>query len=387
MRRPTGTGARPLAALAAVATAAIGTVAVAIRADVHAAPAPLQRVVFASTGIAPGRTQIASANIDGTGVVNLSNSTSTDTGPRVSPDGKLIAFDRAAANLQSQAVYVMGIDGSHQTALTDPAGIAANPSWYPDGTQLVYDAGGQLWRINADGTGKQQLTHGSTLSTRPSVSADGSLIAYVATTISPNSVAIHVASAVDMSHDVALTDGGHFDANPVFGPPGTVLFDRGEDKPPAMLLSVTTAALAPAGRETALTAGAQPSYDPKANRIAFSAQAGGQFGLGVYDLTTHQAKVISTFPGDSFSFTLLAAPPPVAAPPSAAVAPPAGVVATAAPGLSALTIGIGILGVLLLGGGGVAWWRVRSGVGVRAIETIVREIIAADPPVTRDKRP
>jgi len=385
MLPPTGAGTRRLVACAAVVAAAIGAVAVAGSAAVRAAPPPFQRVLFASTGISAGRTQIATANVDGTGVTNLSNSTSTDTAPRLSPDGRFIAFDRASANLQQQAVYVMGIDGSHQTALTDPSGIAANPSWYPDGAHLVYDSAGQLWRINADGTGKQQLTHGSALSTRASISADGSQVAYVATTISPSSVAIHVASAVDMSHDVALTDGSHFDTNPVFGPPGTVLFDRGEDQPPARIFSVTTAAGAAAGGETALTAGAQPSWDAKANEIAFSAQVGGQFELGVYDLTTHKAKVTSTFPGDSFSYTLLASSPPVAAPPSAAAAPPTpGAVATS-PGLSALTIGIGVLGVLLLGGGGVALWRIRSSGGVQAIETVVREIIAADPPVAHHK--
>ncbi|HXA30338.1 MAG TPA: hypothetical protein VN193_16505 [Candidatus Angelobacter sp.] len=370
-----------------MAVAAIGTVAVASRVAVHATPPP-PRVVFASTGLAAGRTQIASANIDGTGVTNLSNSTSTDSAPRVSPDGKLIAFDRAPGNLQSQAVYVMGVDGSHQTALTDPAGIAANPSWYPDGAHLVYDTGGQIWRSNADGSGRVQLTHGSALSTRPSISADGSQIVYVATTLSPSSVSIHVASAIDMSHDVALTDGSHFDANPVFGPPGTVLFDRGEDQPPARILSVTTATPAPGARGTDLVVGAQPSYDSRANEIAYSAQVAGHFALGIYDFTTRQAKVTSAFPADSFSFTVLAPPPPVAVAPSAAAAnPPTQVATTPSSGLSMLTIGIGILGVVLFGGGGVALWRIRTSGGVQRIETIVREIIAADPPVTYDKRP
>lgn len=387
MRRASATNARKFLTRVAVAVAAVGTVAVANHVAVHATPPP-HRVVFASTGLVAGRTQIAAANVDGTGVTNLSNSTSTDSAPRVSPDGKLIAFDRAPGNLQSQAVYVMGVDGSHPTALTDPSGIAADPSWYPDGAHLVYDSGGQIWRSNADGTGKVQLTHGSTLSTRPSISADGSQIVYVATTISPSSVSIHVANAIDMSHDMALTDGSHFDANPVFGPPGTVLFDRGEDQPPARILSVTTATPAPAARETDLTAGAQPSYDAAANQIAFSAQAGGHFELGIYDFTTHQAKVTSTFPADSFSFTLLAPPPPVAVAPSAAAAnPPTQVAVTPSSGLSMVTIGIGILGVLLFGGGGVALWRIRTSGGVQRIETIVREIIAADPPVAHDKRP
>ena len=65
-------------------------------------------------------TSIYVMNADGTGVTRLTNSASTDVGPRWSPDGRWLSFTRV--ELQGPDVYVMRSDGSDQRFVVDGHG-------------------------------------------------------------------------------------------------------------------------------------------------------------------------------------------------------------------------------------------------------------------------
>jgi hypothetical protein len=80
--------------------------------------------------------------------------------PEWSPDGKRIAYT------QGGDVFVINPDGSGRENVTQGAhGAAAAPSWSPDGTQIAYDAttveplGNEthIWIANSDGTGAHRL--------------------------------------------------------------------------------------------------------------------------------------------------------------------------------------------------------------------------------------
>ena len=86
--------------------------------------------------------------------------------PDFSPDGRRIAF---TSNREQQGeVYVMNADGSGQKRLTRRAGDDWAPDFSPDGKRLSFtQLPAMIWTINADGTGLRKLTAGTDADWRP----------------------------------------------------------------------------------------------------------------------------------------------------------------------------------------------------------------------------
>jgi TolB protein len=102
--------------------------------------------------------EILAAGLEG-GLVNLSNSPRDDLHPAWSPDGSRIAFDRDGD------IWVMNADGTGQQNLTPgPTANGEQPAWSPDGSQIVFRVGGpspnaEIAVMNADGTGTHNVTN------------------------------------------------------------------------------------------------------------------------------------------------------------------------------------------------------------------------------------
>jgi TolB protein len=84
------------------------------------------------------------------------------------------------STLPSLVAYVRGGDiylsrGAAETRLTRDGGYS-RPRWSPDGRQLAFLKGGQLWTMRADGTAKRRLT--TRAASGPSWSPDGRYIAF-----------------------------------------------------------------------------------------------------------------------------------------------------------------------------------------------------------------
>ena len=127
--------------------------------------------------------------------------------PTFSPDGSRIAYVERSHSYRSigswppkaipvyaGAVFVTDLDGSHRTRLTNslaPEGSPTKwidddqwPAWSPDGTQIAFssDQGSDyftdLFVINADGSGRHQITDGTDKVLGPAWSPNGAMIAW-----------------------------------------------------------------------------------------------------------------------------------------------------------------------------------------------------------------
>jgi hypothetical protein len=140
------------------------------------------------TQISTTQTKIALMSIYGQDRVELTDGYE----PGWSPDGTQIAYWTASSpnDPNNFDIYKINIDGTGKTRLTETPGPSlrqeTSPDWSPDGTRLAYQYNGQVWVMNADGTGEQQVTTGSPPDgggLNPSWSPDGTRIAFERATL------------------------------------------------------------------------------------------------------------------------------------------------------------------------------------------------------------
>ncbi|MDH4272273.1 MAG: protein kinase, partial [Candidatus Aminicenantes bacterium] len=110
----------------------------------------------------------------------LTSGTSLHATPRLSPDGKLIAFSRG--NGETMNIFVMPVEGGDPRQLTFFKADNSNPVWSPDGAQIAFGSneGGKftVWKMSAQGGGLRQFAKTELSSSQQIVWAPGSHITY-----------------------------------------------------------------------------------------------------------------------------------------------------------------------------------------------------------------
>ncbi len=104
-------------------------------------------VVFASTQHRP-TADIYVKQAEGRVVTRLTNDTSDDVMPSVSPDGSRVAF--ASNRSGNWDIFVMPVTGGAAVQITAEGSHELHPSWSPDGTELVFcrlGAGSGRWEL------------------------------------------------------------------------------------------------------------------------------------------------------------------------------------------------------------------------------------------------
>ena len=166
-----------------------------------------RKIVF--TSVRDGDIDLYSMNIDGTGTKRLTNAVGYDGGAFYSPDSKRIVYraqhpnshealqaykDLLSKNLVEPGnleIFVMDADGSENRQVTANGASNFAPYFHFDGKRIIFSsnlAGSavgkgrpsfQLFLVNDDGTGMEQITFNGHFNSFPMFSPDGKRLVWV----------------------------------------------------------------------------------------------------------------------------------------------------------------------------------------------------------------
>lgn len=233
--------------------------------------------------------------VDGYSPIKL-NAGNVSREPSPSPDGTQVVFAVSQQMLGSgewqHDLYIVNRNGMNMRWLTRTAGVEERPRWSPTGSKILFrgtsDARADLFTINPDGTGTENLTAGLTTMTdirEASWSPDGSRVVFIGVVGGQHKVWTMRADGTDLRQ--VTTDAG-FDMSPAYSPDGsTIAFVRYNNAVTANGNDVMIIA-ATGGMPTRLALrGDQmsPAWSPDGHYIAVSGTAvAGQGQVEIYTL-------------------------------------------------------------------------------------------------------
>ena len=184
-------------------------------------------------------------------------------------------------------VYRVNADGTGRLQLTDDAADNFDPTLSPDGSQIAYIADGELWIMSADGSGKTRVTNDAFPDGEPAWSPDGSRIAYESFRSGQTDLWL---IAPNGSGQVQLTHTAVSERDPTWSPDGTRLAFGGFG-------DIYVMAAIPDSPPTKLTANpfddSNPDWSPDGTKIAYTANSAPGDGMGgadhLYEITVMNA--------------------------------------------------------------------------------------------------
>lgn len=198
--------------------------------------------------------------------------------PEPSPDGTRIAFVVASYDSSTGEIWVVNADGTGMRRLTDDPELDDSPSWSPDGRKIVFRSyrsqrDGELWTIDVDGGTLANLTpaHGTAVidHRRPAWSPDGTRIVFA--TNEGGDWGIWTMRA-DGSDRRQLTNTIDLDAEPVWSPDGRYIAFRRSSAAQGSDIMIVPAVGGEAVRLALPGEQRTPAWHPDGTRIAFASQ-------------------------------------------------------------------------------------------------------------------
>jgi Tol biopolymer transport system component len=186
-----------------------------------------RRIAFVSER--DGNSEIYIMNADGSNQTRLTNNTADDFQPAFSPDGKQIAFMSNRGPQGDMEIFLMYADGTHETQLTpNNTSFDGQPTFSPDGSTIAFVSNRgpdgtpspnyDIYTMKVDNpSAVARLTNSDASESRPNYSPDGSRIVF--RTDRTGNGDIYVMNA-DGSGETQLTVDPALDGEPAFSPDG-----------------------------------------------------------------------------------------------------------------------------------------------------------------------
>ncbi|GAB3430368.1 amidohydrolase family protein [Actinophytocola sediminis] len=251
-----------------------------------------RRNVLVGAGVLAGTSVLGGTAAAKTGDGTAALAQGTNIAAHVSPDGSTVAIDLVTA------IWTVPVAGGPAVRLTGDDTDATQPSWFPDGRALVFQAYGDgnyhLWTIRPDGSGMRRLTSGPFDHREPRISPDGSTVAFSSDRGGTGRYGVYT---MDLATGVltARTDTTAEEAMPAWSPDGRRLAYTVD----AIAIDVLDLATGAVTRTVTAPDGASlfgPSFSPDGAALAYVRIAGATAELLVGD------RVVSDTGEDVFGF-------------------------------------------------------------------------------------
>jgi Tol biopolymer transport system component len=189
--------------------------------------------LYVSASAAPGGSGIWVVPADGSGTPTdvIAEQGGMETPLRISPDGQQMAVTVLTSS--GPQLAVLRVDDPQRRVLVDDLMINSGLVWSPDSRQVAFigqaaDGIGQLYVVNADGTGRSQLSDhqppdavaSGFVAAEPVCSPDGQQIAYTVVTTQQE---VYLASVDGSGTRNLSNDPQHADTGPSWSPDGRAL--------------------------------------------------------------------------------------------------------------------------------------------------------------------
>ena len=190
---------------------------------------------------------IFSANRDGSNLTQLTDAPGYDAEASYSPDGNMIVFcslrdaypksKLSAKDLKQLEVdpsyfgeiYIMNADGSGQTRLTDSPGYDGGPFFTPDGQHIVWrhftpdGSQSDIYTMRIDGSNVRRLTNFKSMSWAPYFHPSGAYVIFASNKLGFSNFELYLVDSRGRHEPVRVTSTDGFDGLPVFSPDGNRL--------------------------------------------------------------------------------------------------------------------------------------------------------------------
>ncbi|TFH16658.1 DUF5050 domain-containing protein [Candidatus Bathyarchaeota archaeon] len=241
-------------------------------------PTSVQKIALTSDR--DGDSEIYLIDIDGTGLTRLTNNSNSDEQPYWSPDGSKIIFQSDRDG--NMEIYVMNSDGSGQTRLTNNRYDDLDPCWSPDGSQIVFtskrDDNYEIYVMNHDGSMQTRLTNNNAIEGEACWSPDGSKIAFASNRDTDYEIYIMNSDGSELTQ---LTSNFASDGDPNWSPDGAKIVFNTDRNRNYELYTINV----DGSEETRLTINGamdgQPIWSPDGEMIAFTSSRDGDYEIYV----------------------------------------------------------------------------------------------------------
>ena len=256
-----------------------------------------------------GDFEIFTMNPDGTGLTQLTENSAFDFNPEWSPDGGQIAFE-SDRDLFSD-IFVMNSDGSGQTNVTNNRAFDRSAAFAPDGERIIFDSNlsagvdnptgdTEIFSINLDGTGLQQLTNNTARDFFPDYVPDGRKIAFVSDRdFRPG---IYTMSADGTKQKKVSRDSGIAFASPGWSPDSSrITFTSDQEGGYDIYLMRANGAGQQRLTVNGLPTDSGPVFSPDGGQIAFHTNRDGNFEIYEMGADGSEPKNLTNDPAGDFT--------------------------------------------------------------------------------------